>query len=78
MPKYENIPVDKTTKQDLIVLAKRFGLGDRGQGAMVRILVSEKLQKLGISGGPMTDENVLSLPAGNDDAVVLPAIDDVA
>ena len=79
MPKYNNIPVDTATKQNLIVLATRLGFGERGQGAVVRMLVNEKLQKLKIAvGGSTTPENVLSVPTGDDDAVALPAIDDVA
>lgn len=79
MPKYNNIPVDTATKKNLIVLATRFGFGERGQGAVVRMLVNEKLQRLGLAAaGPTANESVSPLPAGDDDAVALPAIDDVA
>lgn len=79
MPKYNNIPVDTATKKNLIVLATRFGFGERGQGAVVRMLVNEKLQRLGITaGGSTPDENVLPVLMGEDDAVALPAVDDVA
>lgn len=77
MPKYNNIPVDTATKKSLIVLSKRFGFGERGQGAMIRLLVNEKLQKLGIAGEPVKSEGIASLPlAGAENG--LPAIDDVA
>lgn len=73
MPTYDKIPVDPETKKNVVVLAKKFGLGERGQGAMVRILVNEKMMKLGL------------LPDGSEapvivdgDGAALPAFDDIA
>lgn len=72
MPTYDKIPVDPETKKNVVVLAKKFGLGERGQGAMVRILVNEKMSKLGLL--PVEAET----PVVDGDGTQLPAIDDVA
>ena len=74
MPTYEKIPVDPETKKNVVVLAKKFGLGERGQGAMVRILVNEKMTKLGLF--PVEDETPVA--TFDSDIEKLPAVDDVA
>lgn len=74
MSKYDNIPVDPETKKKVIVLAKKFGFGERGQGAMVRLLVNEKLTKLGL----LPKEVETPVLAVDGDGAPLPAIDDVA
>lgn len=74
MAKYDNIPVDPETKKKVIVLAKKFGFGERGQGAMVRLLVNEKLAKLNL----MLEKAEMPVMVVDGEAEKLPAIDDVA
>jgi hypothetical protein len=38
-PRYRNIPVDMMTHKMLMALCEKRGFGQRGQGAMVRILI---------------------------------------
>ena len=78
MADYKMIPVDEETKKDVVFLAKRFGFGERGQGAMVRMLVKEKLQKLGVADVSAKDDGTALLPVVGDDAQPMPAVDDVA
>lgn len=81
MADYKMIPVDEATKKNLIALATRLGFGERGQGAVVRILVNEKLLKLGMAIVPAKDDGVailLPVPVVDGDAGPMPAIDDVA
>lgn len=44
-PRYKNVPVDYETHQALMRLCVDRGFGQRGQGAMVRVLVKAELAR---------------------------------
>lgn len=43
-PRYRNVPVDAMTHKRLMALCERRGFGQRGQGALVRILINNSYE----------------------------------
>jgi hypothetical protein len=76
MAEYVKIPVDPETAKDVIALAEIMGLGKRGQGAVVRILVKEKLAKLALH--PQKEDKQAPDTSTDEPAEDMPAVDDVA
>ena len=43
-PRYRNIPIDAITHKRLMALCEKRGFGQRGQGALVRILINSSYE----------------------------------
>lgn len=48
-PRYKNVPIDFETHQGLMRLCVNRGFGQRGQGAMVRMLVKAELARIEVA-----------------------------
>lgn len=43
-PRYRNVPVDMITHRQLMALCEKKGFGQRGQGALVRVLIKQSYE----------------------------------